>query len=1208
MKKLFAFLVHPWTLAILGLIAIALVIFIIGPLLAIGAWRPLETLPSQLVLIGLIAGTYLLIKLVGWLRARRQNRAVVAALAAEQGGAAAEGAEVKQLRTRFEQALAALRDMRLQKQQGFWSSFSFRYGRRYLYELPWYVIVGAPGSGKTTALLNSGLRFPLAERFGAGSIKGVGGTRNCDWWFADQAVLIDTAGRYTTQDSDPDGDRKAWEGFLELLKGSRPRRPLNGLLVTISVADLLLFTAAQRAEHAATLRRRVDELQQKLGLRLPVYLLVTKCDLLAGFMDYFADGDKLERGQPWGFTFDNSAVQADGIAARYGAEFDLLTRRLLNGVIERVQAERNRDRRARIYGFPQQFGGLRTVLGELVAVLSGTSSFAVAPLVRGVYFVSGTQEGTPLDRMMGALARDLRIDRGLLPPNQSTGRSFFLSQVLSDIVFAEADLVGTNLAWERRRVRLIWSTYALTALVSGALLFGWTVSFFKNSADVDAFGARVAELRKKADQTPAVNLEARGADLPAVLPVLDYAVDLARPESSVGWLRRLGLYQGGKLRDVAAYTYQGMLRDGLLPRITLRIEQLMRESADNPVRQYESLKAYVMLHSQDHFDRAALQKFVNWDINYNLADTLSPDQREAATAHLDALFALADIASRGAQDDQLLGRVRDNLARTDLAGRIYGRLKLLSSKSGLPCFTISRVAGPNADAVFVLPAQHESVCDGVEGFYSFDGYHRDFDRNLLEVSAQLASEESWVLGPGTREAQAADALKAPKVADAVRDLYLNEYIQRWDEFLRNVRLVKPAGLQQARDQAELLVQQKSPLVLLTKAMVHETTLVIPPDQQDLVDKARSKVAGLVQSGQNQLDVLLGGGAPKAAANAVGPPEKKVDDHFASLHDMLKNPGGDAPPQLAPEITQALQAAQQFLSKAVDAAGSRDAMPSTEAVKNIGSQAVLIPDPMMKTLLTSLSKNSVSITMAGGGEIISSDLKEEIGQFCHRAIDNRFPFVRTAERDVPKEDFATLFKPGGLFDDFFVKKNLAQFVDTSTHPWSYRKIYGSSLGTDEATLKQFERAAAIRDAFFRNGAKEPSLQLSFSPVDMDSSISQFTLDVDGQKVVWQHGPISSTTVEWPGPAHSGQVRLSMSLLDKRQLTYAVDPVGSWALFHLFATMNVERNARTPESFRVTFRIRDGSADGPEAIFNVVSGSVNNPFTLPELRDFRCPDKL
>src|SRR5207249_8737938 len=129
---------------------------------------------------------------------------------------------------------------------------------------------------------------------------GVGGTRNCDWWFTDEAVFLDTAGRYTTQQSDRDVDTGAWKGFLRLLKKSRPRRPVNGVFVTISVADLLQHAPREAEQHAEALRARVQELYQELGVRLPIYVLVTKTDLLAGFSQFFAAIGKDEPGPAWG--------------------------------------------------------------------------------------------------------------------------------------------------------------------------------------------------------------------------------------------------------------------------------------------------------------------------------------------------------------------------------------------------------------------------------------------------------------------------------------------------------------------------------------------------------------------------------------------------------------------------------------------------------------------------------------------------------------------------------------------------------------------------------------------------------------------------------------------------------------------------------------------------------------------------------------------
>ena len=172
--------------------------------------------------------------------------------------------------------------------------------RGYLYEQPWYAIIGPPGAGKTTALLNAELEFPLAAQIGRGAVAGVGGTRFCEWWFTDQAVLIDTAGRYTTQDADAAVDRAGWEAFLDVLKRTRPRQPLSGVIVAIALNDIAQATTAERSAHATTIRQRVEELGGKLGFRLPVYLVFTKADLLAGFTEFFDDLDAGGAAQVWG--------------------------------------------------------------------------------------------------------------------------------------------------------------------------------------------------------------------------------------------------------------------------------------------------------------------------------------------------------------------------------------------------------------------------------------------------------------------------------------------------------------------------------------------------------------------------------------------------------------------------------------------------------------------------------------------------------------------------------------------------------------------------------------------------------------------------------------------------------------------------------------------------------------------------------------------
>src|SRR4029078_8292541 len=141
----------------------------------------------------------------------------------------------------------------------------------YLYDLPWYVIIGPPGAGKRTALVNSGLKFPLARGATPAAIAGVGGTRYCDWWFTEDAVLIDTAGRYTTQDSDAKSDQQSWVAFLDLLKKNRPRQPINGVMVAISLEDLLPLSSSDLTAHANAIRARLLELHERLKVDFPVY-------------------------------------------------------------------------------------------------------------------------------------------------------------------------------------------------------------------------------------------------------------------------------------------------------------------------------------------------------------------------------------------------------------------------------------------------------------------------------------------------------------------------------------------------------------------------------------------------------------------------------------------------------------------------------------------------------------------------------------------------------------------------------------------------------------------------------------------------------------------------------------------------------------------------------------------------------------------------
>src|SRR6185437_9673180 len=136
------------------------------------------------------------------------------------------------------------------------------------------------------------------------------------------AILLDTAGRFATQEDDHD----EWIAFLDMLRKYRTQTPINGILVGISISDIIGSTEEQVEQTAKTLRARVDEVMTRLQMVVPVYVVFTKVDLIAGFVETFEDLKKSERAQIWGMTFPLNALTGKDVDAgkAFEAEYDIL--------------------------------------------------------------------------------------------------------------------------------------------------------------------------------------------------------------------------------------------------------------------------------------------------------------------------------------------------------------------------------------------------------------------------------------------------------------------------------------------------------------------------------------------------------------------------------------------------------------------------------------------------------------------------------------------------------------------------------------------------------------------------------------------------------------------------------------------------------------------------------------------------------------------
>jgi type VI secretion system protein ImpL len=1195
-KKLFTFLLHPLLLTALALLVISVLIWWIGPLVAIGTWTPLVSELARWVLIGIVVVLVVLRMLLARWRARRAGKHLTDGLMKAPVAKAnePENAEQKILNTRFAEAVASLRKMRLHaagKKPGWRDWISLSSGS-YLYELPWYVFIGAPGAGKTTALVNSGLSFPLADQFGPGAIRGVGGTRNCDWWFTDEAVLIDTAGRYTTQDSHQAEDKTAWDGFLQLLKKSRPRRPLNGVFLTVSVADLLSQGTEARNALAASIRARLMELDTTLATRLPVYVLVTKSDLLHGFTEYFSNLGKEQRAQVWGFTLPVEDQPQAQLGPSLEREFGLLSNRLDTALIERMQHETDAARRAAIFGFPMQFSALGPLVTELLnQVLSG-SKFAQPPWVRGVYFTSGTQEGSPIDRMMGNLARGFGLEQAVMPPSKASARSFFLTSLLQKVVFPEQRLASADLRWERRRHLWRMSAFGAMGLLAALLVGGWAVSTVRNLDYLKAVEAQVEPARQGLAAMPA-----RMQSPTQVAPILQGLRDIWRTpaigDGAPPALMGLGLYQGDKIDGAAWLAHQRALNDVFLPQLSRRLEdQLRGAQKDNLEFAYEALKSYVMLHEPEHFDGDALKAWITLDWSRSLDRGIPEEQRKALEEQLDALLAQGPPRSPLPKDDNLVRNVRAMLASYPLEQRIFSRLKRMRTGSDIAAFTVANAAGPSAPLVLER-ASGKPLTDGIPGMFTYDGYHKRFQSSVVQLTGLMALEEPWVLGlERTAADKTRDAAGLGALTDRVRRIYLENYVKEWDALLADVRLLRSNSLDKNIQIARTLSGSSSPHVNFLRAVVRETTLIAPDSAaKNVVNKATETV----RSTRKTLEELIGGvDAPKNVDSGKRI-ESIVDDHFDALRKQVTAP---APNQPAPidETLKLFNDVYVYLTAVDTAAKSRSQMPPGDIAGKLKADAGRLPEPMRSMVETLSQAGAAQALMAERGSL-SQDLRP-VADFCARAIAGRYPIVASSTRDALPEDFGQFFGPGGMMDDFF-QKRLASLVDTSTKPWKYKPVAGQA-SVSAAALAQFERAARIREIFFRGG-KTPSIRLDFKVLEMDATITQFVLDVDGQLVKYAHGPVLPMAVQWPGTKGSNQVRIQLTPPSSSGASGQVAD-GPWALFRVMEKAQLE-NSGVPEKFFVTFNV-----ENRRTRFEVTTNSVQSPLRVRELQEFSCPEGL
>ncbi|NOY73152.1 MAG: type VI secretion system membrane subunit TssM [Gammaproteobacteria bacterium] len=1186
MRRIFSFFTQTWLLALIGIILFSLIIWYIGPLVAIADYKPLESETVRLLLVFVVFIIWGLNNLRRKKSDEKSDKKIASNLIEDAKSSPDKNSQAAKEKSPDEEMLSKrLSDAITTLQQS-------QFGKKgKLYKLPWYMIIGAPGSGKTTALKNSGLQFPLRSKLGEEPVQGAGGTRYCDWWFTDEAILIDTAGRYTTQDNPKKIENHSWIGFLEKLKKLRPKRPLNGIILTISISDLLQKTGTQKAIQTTAIKQRIQELNSHLGMELPVYVLFTKTDVVAGFSSFFADLEKEEQQQVWGITFPyKRATDNNNLLEKFNTEYMMLMERINNRVLNRLNHEKNAQQRTLIYEFPHQMSALKQPLYEFLYNIFTPNQFEDPFLFRGVYFISGTQTNMAAQWVTGVLQNDQRT-----PPTHiaiKEPKTFFVTRLLKDIIFSEANMATINTKEKSRHRWTYRITFAVTICIFAGGVFAWN-----NSKNINEdYIAQLDKQIKKYAEVTGGNLDGNQnwSSLAAGLNQLK-SLRTGYDEGSEDYLfqQGLGLYQGHKLGSQAYTTYLKALEMFFMTDLAelLTAELDFAEKEDDHL--YEALKSYLMLYTPEKMDTEIFAIWVNILWNRALPGEFNQEIRDHLNVHL--ATALQENILPPAIDQARVDKSREILMSTSQDSRIYRRLKNEYNQKHKEQYTVSQVLGKKADIMFYRRSG-KPLTEGIPELFTYKGFHTGFNIQNKKLAKRL-TDEQWIYGDTVTEKLSQDQVE--KISERVNEYYFNEYTLHWRNLIKDLA-VKPFNtVNQGQAVVRLFASSEEPLITLLNSIRKNTALgevpAVSESTKALLDTVTEEI---VSDEKSRLERIL----PKSSgSSSIKLPGYVVSENFDSFNDYANNSEGLPLHQLQ----SSLNALDEYFQTLADAGNLKQAAFQANLNSEAGSNALTTVNrsiaeapPEIRRWFGSIAKNTNKITATASQGHINNLWQTEVMDFYNTALKGRYPIDASSEREIKMDDFTAFFGPAGIIDNYF-KNYIEPFVDSSQGAWKWKK----NIGLSDQSLRFFERARRIKRAYFNAAEGGPQVKFTLKPRSLDTAATAILLETANVSFKYSHGPIKSTRISWPSAESETDSSTISFTLASRGTPVSVTTQGEWSWFRLLDNHAKKTATKNSDSLLVTFTL-----SGIDATYELKPQSTYNPFDNQDIKNFNLPTQL
>lgn len=1172
-----------------GALSLISLIWFGGPHVQLGAYKPLEPTWVRVLLSALIVLVVIGVNAYKWYKQQKLNKHVIEELkASELSSAEAEPRQKNQLSEQFNSIDLILQKHNDTQKKGFFQKL-FVDKKDYIYQKPWFLVLGAPGVGKTTSILNSGLNFPIGT---VENVAKLSGTKDCDWFLTDEALLLDTAGRFIEQDNQAKNSED-WKELLSLLKRCRPKQPINGLVLMVGVDDILKGDEDYIQNQLSEFRIRLQELQTSFNTMFPLYLLINKIDLIPGFDQYFNYLSEEDRSKVLGVQLDalseNSAEQINHIVER----LDEISRTIELNIFHSVAYNNQQNEPSDLaLSFASEFANFIANLKAYLKKLLNLSKYDSHLYLGGVYFSSSAQQSinhsqAPVNSRYSLKSKYSGEGTfGVVPKS----KAYFLNHFYQFVLAETSNLAGVDAQWLKKQRRLYWGACVMLLLLSAGIITLMVQYYLKNANYLSIVNDNVTDAKKLANSVNASNaMELLDfADKVKTIPTRDIPESLLQ----TGPLNDVSFGKQAIINGAAQAKYRQLIEENLNGLIEESIEHRLSQgvSGGSSAGLYQHLKAYLMLHQSQHYDK----KFIAQWVETNLVSGVLGGYDGESLAELNKILMARNIAPTHDYNAKLVQEARDLLTNQDLANIVYADLiqyaQTIDEKS-LPSVSFVSMGGASTQNLF-RRVSGKTLNAPMPVLYTKDGYRSLFLPYVTTRVSGFYKREKWVVGDGAFLISEEDTLSD------IYQKYTDDYIAYWKQYIADVKMLEPKNLQQTIVMSKQLSEKKSALAGIIRGIVDNTNLIHVTD-------ARTNSAQPQERSAPTADATTATTAsPNPPAKASVPMDGYLQDvaaNFSQFHILVQTSEGSS--SQLDEITKSINDLYVYLVALQMSMQNNDAlMPDNKPVVNYQAQISRLPEPfkpMLDQFVGQISQTSKDYQQSYKETQKQMEVDEEkkivlaiaeqqdnsVKASCQSLIANKYPISKSASEEVSLKELEQVFGSKGLY-----LQTLNSNIMANNQPSTPFKTLLE--GSNRQPI--YENAQGI-NARYLAGADKPSLNFTLKVVSMDKDIKELIINYDANKMMYYHGPQKSMRVTWPTNTNA----LSLKAVTFDNQTHTIETKGEWAIFRLMDKATRTVNTKEGNGVIATFDF-----DKHDVHLELKSVSGANPFLLTGLRGFVC----